>query len=254
MVSSPDIPQLLRSITVLDSPEALEALMRQLAAAEHGATVIAFLNQHGFNLACERIEFRDALLQSDLLLRDGVGIEWAMRRFGLRPGLNMNGTDFIPRLVNAVLRARPACSLHLYGTREPWLGAAAEALRDIPQRAVVTLDGFLPEQAYVERAAADGAPFKLIVLGMGMPRQETVARALRQSLQGPALIVCGGAILDFLGGRVARAPAWMRDHGLEWAYRLSREPRRLFRRYVVGIPLFLWRIARARNEANEANA
>lgn len=65
--------------------------------------------------------------------------------------------------------------------------------------------------------------------------------ALRAALGGPCLIVCGGAILDFLGGKVTRAPRWMRRAGLEWAYRLAREPRRLWQRYLRGNPLFLRR-------------
>jgi len=81
---------------------------------------------------------------------------------------------------------------------------------------------------------------ELIVLGMGMPKQEAVAAELAVT-GGPCLIVCGGAILDFLGGKVSRAPEWLRRLGGEWLYRLLREPKRLFMRYVVGNPLFLLR-------------
>ena len=81
----------------------------------------------------------------------------------------------------------------------------------------------------------------LIVLGMGMPRQEQVARELRATLDHPCLIVCGGAIIDFLGGKTSRAPRWMRGAGLEWLFRLALEPRRLFKRYVIGNPLFIAR-------------
>jgi exopolysaccharide biosynthesis WecB/TagA/CpsF family protein len=102
--------------------------------------------------------------------------------------------------------------------------------------------GFLPTPEYV-RLAAGHRP-SLIVLGMGMPRQEEVARELRAALDHPCLIVCGGAIIDFLAGRTPRAPRWMRAVGAEWLYRLALEPRRLFRRYVVGNPLFIARALR----------
>jgi exopolysaccharide biosynthesis WecB/TagA/CpsF family protein len=69
---------------------------------------------------------------------------------------------------------------------------------------------------------------------------------LRAQLDYPCLIVCGGAIIDFLGGKIARAPVWMRRLGLEWVYRLVQEPGRLFRRYVLGNPLFLARALRLR--------
>ncbi|MEX5624238.1 WecB/TagA/CpsF family glycosyltransferase, partial [Pseudomonas syringae] len=64
------------------------------------------------------------------------------------------------------------------------------------------------------------------------------------------LIVCGGAILDFLGGKASRAPQWLRHLGGEWAYRLLREPKRLFMRYVVGNPLFLLRTLLCRKAAD----
>ena len=64
---------------------------------------------------------------------------------------------------------------------------------------------------------------------------------LRAALGFPCLIICGGAIIDFLGGKIPRAPRWMRRTGLEWAFRLALEPRRLFRRYVIGNPVFIAR-------------
>jgi exopolysaccharide biosynthesis WecB/TagA/CpsF family protein len=76
---------------------------------------------------------------------------------------------------------------------------------------------------------------------MGMPRQEEVAILLRSALNFPCLIVCGGAIIDFMGGKTSRAPLWVRQARMEWAYRLALEPRRLFQRYVVGNPVFLAR-------------
>jgi exopolysaccharide biosynthesis WecB/TagA/CpsF family protein len=75
---------------------------------------------------------------------------------------------------------------------------------------------------------------------MGMPKQEAVAARLAAS-GVPCLIVCGGAILDFLGGKVHRAPRWMRRLGCEWVFRLMSEPKRLFTRYVLGNPMFLLR-------------
>ena len=124
---------------------------------------------------------------------------------------------------------------------EPYL-ARAQALvvsQIAPRSKCVVAHGFLDTPRYVRLAAAHRP--HVIVLGMGMPRQEEVAAVLRAALGYPCLIICGGAIIDFLGGKTSRAPAWMRGAGLEWLYRLCLEPRRLFRRYVVGNPLFLSR-------------
>jgi exopolysaccharide biosynthesis WecB/TagA/CpsF family protein len=81
---------------------------------------------------------------------------------------------------------------------------------------------------------------------MGMPNQEYLAVCLRERLSHPVLIVNGGAVLDFLGGKVTRAPKVMRNTGTEWAYRLFLEPRRLARRYLLGIPAFFSRVALTR--------
>lgn len=78
---------------------------------------------------------------------------------------------------------------------------------------------------------------------MGMPKQELVSQQLSQQLQHPALIINGGGIVDFMSGTKQRAPVWLRKIGMEWSYRLFLEPKRLWRRYVIGNIVFLWRAA-----------
>ena len=75
---------------------------------------------------------------------------------------------------------------------------------------------------------------------MGMPKQERVNQRLMEVLTTPAIIICGGAIVDFYAQRFSRAPSIFRRLGVEWLYRLCIEPRRLFRRYVLGIPKFIF--------------
>ncbi|MDB5947545.1 MAG: b-glycosyltransferase, Glycosyltransferase Family 26-like protein, partial [Ramlibacter sp.] len=132
----------------------------------------------------------------------------------------------------------------LFGTEEPYLSRARDTVQSRLARGshCITAHGFHEDEVYVALAAEQRPA--LIVLGMGMPRQEAVAVALRSALESPCLIVCGGAILDFLGDRHRRAPGWMRRTGLEWLFRLLREPRRLFSRYVLGNPVFLARALR----------
>lgn len=199
--------------------------------------VLGFVNAHAMNLCVRELPFFDDLIAADMLLRDGIGMAWLLRALGLPPGRNLNGTDFIPRLLEHGGSRR----VLLLGTTQPWLSRAQCALqaRGLPCEAA---HGFLSAQDYARLAQA-WRP-QIIVLGMGMPRQESVARTLRAALSEPCLIVCGGAIIDFLGGRVRRAPLFMRLLRLEWMWRLACEPRRLFRRYVIGNPLFLARAAR----------
>jgi N-acetylglucosaminyldiphosphoundecaprenol N-acetyl-beta-D-mannosaminyltransferase len=233
--------QLLARIERIPDAASQAALIQRLVQPLR-PTVLAFVNAHAMNSVVESPVFFDSLMAADVLLRDGSGMSALYQLLGMAAGQNLNGTDLIPRLIPH-FNGRPVA---LFGTQEPYLERAAEVLRKqlLPDSPLLTAHGFLPTADYVARAQA--SPCALIVLGMGMPRQEAVALALRQALTQPCLVVCGGAIIDFLGGKTPRAPAWMRRMGLEWLYRLAQEPRRLFQRYVVGNPVFLVRAVRLR--------
>lgn len=199
-------------------------------------TVLGFVNAHAMNLVVGNAHYYQALSSADVLLRDGSGMSILFRRLGLEPGLNMNGTDFIPKLLAAFKGRRVA----FWGTQEPFLAAAVcQSQKCFGVDVVSAHHGFDDVDAYI-MLAQQFQP-ELIVLGMGMPKQEAVAARIA-ALGCPCLIVCGGAILDFLGGKVSRAPQWVRRIGFEWLYRLILEPRRLFQRYVVGNPIFLLRM------------
>lgn len=242
-MSAPDWPvrwqTLVRAAVRVQAPRGQTQLLDWLAHPDR-PRVLAFVNAHAMNAVAEDARFYEALMAADLVLRDGIGMALLMSLLNQRPGLNLNGTDLIPR----ILRRYPGMPIALFGTREPWLTHAAQAIvRDLaPGATCVTAHGFLPTDDYLRLAQAQTPA--LIILGMGMPRQEIVALALREALHRPCLIVCGGAILDFLGGRLPRAPRVLRGLGLEWAWRLAREPRRLFHRYVVGNPVFIGRALR----------
>ena len=202
--------------------------------------VLAFANAHAMNALAESTPFFDALSSADMVLRDGSGMEILFKLLKLPPGINLNGTDLIPKLLRQFNGRRIA----LFGTRDPYLHRGLQAVVQhlTPRSACVSAHGYLDLAAYI--ALASKHQPALIVLGMGMPRQEEVAAALRTVISHPCLIVCGGAIIDFLGGKTPRAPLWMRQVGLEWVFRLALEPRRLFHRYVIGNPLFLMRALR----------
>ena len=211
-----------------------QRLIESLSKPE-SPTVLGFVNAHAMNLAAGNADYYQALASADVLLRDGSGMAILFRRRGLEPGLNMNGTDFIPKLLEAYRGRRVA----FWGTQEPFL---ANAVRHSEERfdvqVVSAQHGFAELEAYT--TLAQQLRPELIVLGMGMPKQEQLAARIAASGM-PCLLVCGGAIVDFLGGKVSRAPQWMRRLGCEWLFRLMLEPRRLFQRYVLGNPLFLLR-------------
>ncbi len=216
--------------------EAAEAQLLRRLARPSRAMVVSFVNQHAVNLAWSRPDFAATLRGADVLLRDGVGVEVCLKATGRASGRNMNGTDFIPKLARAYAGRKVA----LFGTAKPWTEQAAAALGRMGCEVVSAMDGFRPADDYVAEVSRTGPA--LVILAMGMPKQEQVAAVIAASAPGPMVIVNGGAIADMLAGRFPRAPRPVRAMRLEWLYRLAAEPRRLAGRYLNGGAAFAWRV------------
>lgn len=197
-------------------------------AAVQKPFVVSFVNAHAFNLAWNDAEFAKNLYRSDVLLKDGIGVSLMTRGLGVFTGINMNGTDFIPEIVERIKNKRIA----LCGTQEPYLSLAAKKVRELGGNVILTVDGFQPHASYLS-AVKEAAP-EVIILGMGMPKQEAVSMLLADALETPMLIVNGGAILDFWANRFPRAPRLWQKMRLEWLFRMLQEPGRLWKRYTLG--------------------
>lgn len=228
MASPRDVLALIDTIRLVHSDEQRRDLIRSLGKVDK-PTTLSFVNVHAVNLCWAANPVLDAFRASDLVLRDGVGLAAGMKALGIDPGLNMNGTDFIPLL----LRSLPKRRLAIYGTATPWLERARIHLEQTtPHLIADMLHGFHPADRYLESARRHRP--EIILLAMGMPRQEEIAVRLKQALDHPVLIINGGAIVDFMAGRFDRAPVAVQRLGLEWAFRMAQEPRRLYRRYIHG--------------------
>lgn len=206
-------------------------------------TKVGFLNAHNANVACSDKEFA-AALDDFLVLADGIGVDIAARwLYGAPFPANLNGTDFVPALL--VAADKPLTVALLGASRENAERAAARLTGIAPQhRFVVIHDGFFTaqEEPAIIASLAALRP-DILLVAMGVPRQEFwIARNLRP--EHCTVPIAVGALLDFLSGSVPRAPAWMRRLRLEWLFRLVIEPGRLWRRYIVGNPLFLLRVLR----------
>ena len=207
-----------------------------------GHSRMAFVNAHSLNLSHELPEFRAALTRCDLLLNDGIGTQLAARLRGRHFPENLNGTDFIPRIL--ALAAEREWRVFLYGGRPGVAERASHALqRGIPGLTIVGTANGYAEADVVAQVAATYAD--LVLVALGQPLQELW---LDTNLNRThcTLGIGSGAFLDFAAGQVPRAPEWMSSFGLEWLFRLSREPQRLWRRYLLGNPVFLWRAWRLR--------
>ncbi len=208
--------------------------------------LVAYANAHTLNLASRDSAYRAVLRSADIVLNDGAGLAIAGRIFGRPFPDNLNGSDFNPVILEeAVERGWPVFFL---GARP---GVADEATRRLSERipglkVCGTRDGYFDpsESGDVARTVA-AAGAGVLMVAMGNPLQEKwLSRHLEAT--GARLGVGVGAFLDFSAGVVPRAPAWMNRLWLEWVYRLLQEPRRMWRRYVLGNPLFLARVLRAR--------
>ena len=229
------------SVLAIGWDEAIALLNRLIA--ERRFTKVSFLNAHNANIACTDPVFAEAL-NDFLVLPDGVGVDMAAKLLYGEPFPdNLNGTDFVPAFLKA--STRPLTVALLGATR---VNAEAASVKlsalAVQHKFVVIHDGYFSpaEEPQIVERIARLRPDVLLV-AMGVPRQELwIARHIEAG--HCTLPIAVGALLDFLSGTVPRAPLWMRRMRLEWLFRLWVEPGRLWRRYVVGNPVFLWRVVK----------
>ncbi|MFD1341116.1 WecB/TagA/CpsF family glycosyltransferase [Litorisediminicola beolgyonensis] len=204
---------------------------------------VYFVNAHCVNERARSDAYARALGRATALLPDGIGIELAARMEGARLGDNLNGTDFVPRLLKAA--AMRGQSVFLFGGTPGTAEAAARALcRQIPYlRIAGTRDGYegaADDDAAIAAINRSGAD--ILLVAMGVPKQELWLDRNSASL-APRLQLGVGALFDFLAGNVRRAPVKLRKARMEWAWRLAMEPRRMAKRYLWGNIAFLARAA-----------
>lgn len=212
------------------------------------AVQVAFLNAHASNLAADDPAFA-RVLRGCMVLNDGIGVDLASRRLHAeRFPENLNGTDFVPKLLVELTAPR---RIYLVGAEAGVAERAAATIgRLAPHHRVVGVqDGFFDraDEADVVASIAAARP-EVVLVAMGNPKQELFV-ARHAAAMGAPVVLGVGALLDFLSGRVSRAPAWMQRWRLEWLYRLALEPGRMWRRYLVGNARFLLRLARTQKPA-----
>ncbi|MDA0967535.1 MAG: WecB/TagA/CpsF family glycosyltransferase [Proteobacteria bacterium] len=219
---------LIRRLHIVYNDSELKQLLDSLRIQKLSKPVrIAFVNAHGFNMCYKDATFLNDLLDCDYIFRDGSGIKLLFKVLGKDAGLNLNGTDLIPKII----KEYKGYEIALLGTEKKYLDKSSAKINDMGVKTSLMIDGFKDDCTY-QKAIRKSHP-QLVILAMGMPKQERVARLLSKT-EAPCLIICGGAILDFIGGKVTRAPIIFRKYGMEWLFRLMMEPRRLFKRYIIG--------------------
>jgi len=209
---------------------------------------VMYANVHVLNVAHHDSNLRRILNQADLVYCDGAGIKLGARILGKYLPERMTGADWIHDLCQACQKT--GMSMYLLGG-EP--GVAADAARVLATRypglgIVGTHHGHYdhdgPENDALIAKINTLHP-DILLVGFGTPLQEKWIDQHFEELQVP-VVWAVGALVDFVTGKKPRAPRWMLDHGLEWLYRLWTEPRRLWKRYIIGNFLFIWRVFKQR--------
>jgi len=228
-----------------EPPELLGTLSRW--AAEPRTRRVMYVNAHVVNQSRTRPELFAALRRADLIYCDGYGVRLAARALGLPVPYRMTGADWIWQL--AALCETAGQRLYLLGSDPPFARQAATRLaRDFSHLHVVGAHHgyFELGSPHNERVLEDirDAQSDIVLVGMGTPKQELWVDRYADELGG-AVVWSVGALFDYVSGRVPRAPRTLADNGLEWIFRLAVEPRRMWRRYLIGNPVFLARVLRA---------
>ena len=208
--------------------------------------LINTINAHSFNVAQKDELFAEALAKGDYLIPDGASIIKACRMLKAKsqPKERIAGWDLFSFEMERNCKAR----VMFMGSSEKVLSLIKERVAvDFPYMEVITYsppykDEFSNEDNAAIIKAINEANPDLLWIGMTAPKQEKWTYQHWQELDIHCHVGTIGAVFDFYAGTAKRAPKWWQEHSLEWLYRLIKEPRRMWRRYIIGNPLFIWNI------------
>ncbi|HPQ51212.1 MAG TPA: WecB/TagA/CpsF family glycosyltransferase [Alphaproteobacteria bacterium] len=212
----------------------------QLTLESESSINLAFLNAHAVTFCYEKPEFFTSLFQTNYLLRDGIGVKLALKFFGYPETENLNGTDLIPNILKKFKNRKIA----IFGASDAALEACKLKLEKNGISTIVCMaHGFHTPEHYLELIKSRQP--EIVVLCMGMPKQELLAQTISEQKLCP-LVICGGGWADFYSETKKRAPLWVQKLSLEWLHRLAKEPKRLGKRYTLGILHFFYIISISR--------
>lgn len=209
--------------------------------------LINTLNAHSYNVSLKNKLFRQALLASDILLPDGIGVVWAESIINQNKIKKIAGEDIFKFEMKRLNTKGGSCF---------FLGSSQDVLNKILQRAEteypnIKIGCYSPpyKSKFTEADTKlmlenvnDFDPMTLFI-GMTAPKQEIWAYENFKKISADRLISVG-AVFDFYAGTIKRAPKWLINLGLEWLYRLIKEPKRMWKRYLIGNVIFMFSIIR----------
>ncbi len=218
---------------------------RELSSLPDGKLLINTINAHSYNTALKDSLFAEALTKGDVLIPDGASVVMACRwlKAKSQPVERIAGWDLFVHEMDRLNRKGGTCF---------FMGSSEKVLELIRKRAAVDYPNikvetysppYKPEFSEEDNKgiieAINKANPDLLWIGMTAPKQEKWTYTHWKELDIHCHVGNIGAVFDFFAGTVERAPLWWQEHGLEWLYRLLKEPKRMWRRYIIGNTLFL---------------
>lgn len=229
----------------LCSKAELLSSIRDAIILDHKLTILSG-NIYSYNLAYENPWLRQYLNQADYVRLDGAGVRLGARILGYAAPERLTWADFGWDLAD--FSARNGFTQYLLGSRPGIADRAAARLRQrFPALKILGVhhgffdkaSGSLENEAVLREVNAVRP--NILIVGFGMPLQEHWLVENRGKLE-VNVVLTGGAVFDYLSGELRRGPDWMTENGMEWLGRLLIEPRRLWKRYLLGNPAFFWRV------------
>ena len=218
---------------------------RELSSLPDGKLLINTINAHSYNTALKDSLFAEALTKGDVLIPDGASVVMACRwlKAKSQPVERIAGWDLFVHEMDRLNQKGGTCF---------FMGSSEKVLELIRKRAAVDYPNikvetysppYKPEFSEEDNKgiieAINKANPDLLWIGMTAPKQEKWTYTHWKELDIHCHVGTIGAVFDFFAGTVERAPLWWQEHGLEWLYRLLKEPKRMWRRYIIGNTLFL---------------
>lgn len=233
----------LKDLDLVESKDALSAIPQ-------GKVLINTINAYSFDVAQKDEQFAEALRNGDYLIPDGASVVKACRwmKAKSQPKERIAGWDLFMTEMNLLNAKGGKC--FFMGSNEKVLALIRKrAEKEYPNITVVTYSPpykpeFTEEDTQAIISAINAAHPDLLWIGMTAPKQEKWTYQHWQELDIHCHVGTIGAVFDFYAGTVKRAPMWMQNHILEWFYRLIKEPKRMWRRYLIGNVLFMWNTAK----------
>lgn len=228
-----------------------------MGALPTGKLLINTINAHSYNTALKDKIFAEALIKGNALIPDGISIVKACKwlKAKSQPQERIAGWNLFEFEMNRLNQKGGKCF---------FMGSSEKVLNLIKKRASVDYPNiqietysppYKPEFSEEDNKkiidAINQADPDLLWIGMTAPKQEKWTYTHWNELNIHCHVGTIGAVFDFFAGTVERAPLWWQEHGLEWLYRLIKEPKRMWRRYIIGNTLFLWNILQEKIKLNQ---